>query len=395
MFYDRFRLAYKSLKERKARSFLSLLGIAVGIAAIVSLLAVGGGMEHMVVGGLAPFADRISVMSGTMGPMGFVPLGAFTERDIEDITGIEGVREVIPIMSGFVAVEHRGQRIPIGIWGSDPDAMADPDRTELREGRWLREDDYQAAVIGYDVAEAFFEHAIGLNDRIVIEGTNFVVVGILERVGGILGVDVDPSIFLTMRCAQQVLGTDEITLLSLRVYDVTRAEEIATEIRETIDANHGLEGFAFTSTMVALIEGIEMVSMVIQAFLVGIAAIALFVAGIGIMNSMLMSVMERTREIGIMKAIGASDSNILSQFLLEAGAISLLGGILGCLVGAGIAAVVSFGITEYVGAEMPAMVTLPVLTGGVLIAIVVGVLSGLYPARRAMKMNPVEAMRRE
>ncbi|MBT9159881.1 MAG: Macrolide export ATP-binding/permease protein MacB [Dehalococcoidia bacterium] len=109
---------------------------------------------------------------------------------------------------------------------------------------------------------------------------------------------------------------------------------------------------------------------------------------------MLMSVMERTREIGIMKAIGATNGNILSQFLLEAGTISLIGGILGCIVGAGIAKVVSLGITEYVGMEMPWGITLWVLTGGVLIAIIVGVLSALYPAGKAMKMNPVEAMRR-
>lgn len=396
--FDRFRLAYKSLKRRKARSFLSILGIAVGIAAIVSLLAVGGGMEYMVVGELAPLADLISVWPGTTAlGVGFIPLGTFTERDVEDIRRIEGVREVNPMMWGFVAVEHRGERIPIQIRGGDPYEMErlHEDLAQLREGRWLCEDDHEVAVIGYHVAEAFFDHAVALNDRILIEGTPFVVVGVFESVGGTMGRGIDPSIFLPMRPAQHVLGTDEISLVSVRVYDVARAEEIAKEIEEKIDANHGMEGFTFTSTMVAMIDEIETVSVIIQAFLVGIASIALIVAGIGIMNSMLMSVMERTREIGIMKAIGATNGNILSQFLLEAGAISLVGGILGCIVGAGIAKVVSLGITEYVGMEMPWGVTLWVLMGGVLIAIIVGVLSGLYPARRAMNMNPVEAMRRK
>jgi putative ABC transport system permease protein len=138
-----------------------------------------------------------------------------------------------------------------------------------------------------------------------------------------------------------------------------------------------------------------MVVLIIQAFVVGIALIALVVGGIGIVNMMLMSVTERTREIGIMKAIGATNKDVLSLFLVEAATISLIGGILGVLAGVAISAVVSTFISGFVIADMPLIIAPEVLIGGLIIALVTGVISGLYPARRAANMRPIEALRHE
>ena len=367
MFYDSFLLAYRNIKERKFRSFLTLLGIAVGIAAIISLIAVGYGMQYSITEELVGMADVITVTLGqgvTRGPGGHgggtsVELGPLTERDFEDIKRIGGVEEVGSWISKTAEVEYRKERIPIGIMGSDPRVMEKlyGDDVEFEEGRWLREKDRRGCTIGYRVAHEYFDEDLGINDRITINGEKFVVVGVFEEAGMMAAVDIDTNIFLTTIAAQEVLGTNDIALMTIRIRDIDRADEIAEEIEEMIDENHNIEDFAQATTMGSMIEQIESIFLLLQAVLVGIASIALIVGCIGIMNSMLMSVMERTHEIGIMKAIGATNSNIILLFLTEAGMISLIGGILGCILGTITATLVSIGVSFYIGMDMPAIIT--------------------------------------
>jgi putative ABC transport system permease protein len=163
---------------------------------------------------------------------------------------------------------------------------------------------------------------------------------------------------------------------------MNEAEGIAEEVVERINDNHGLDDFAFAMTMGSAIEMMGDIFMIIRGVLVVIAAIALVVASIGIMNTMLMSVMERTHEIGVMKAIGAKSSDVLSLFLLESSMVSLVGGVAGCGLGWGAS-----------GLEIAAILKPEVLLGGIAVALIVGVLSGFYPARKASKMSPVEAVR--
>ncbi len=396
MFYDSFLLAYRNIRERKFRSFLTLLGIAVGIAAIIALIAVGYGMQHSITEELVGMADIIMIMPGQMVPgRGYVETGALTDRDIEDIERISGVDNVGGWMTGTAQVEYRSELMPIGIMGGNPRVMEKifGDDVEFKEGRWLRENDYRGCVIGYSVAHEYFDEDLDLNDRITINGKKFVVIGIFEKAGMMASADVDPNIFLTKSSAQDVLGKNDISMIMLQVRDIDRADDIAEEIGERIDENHNMEDFAQVLTMGSMIEQIESVFLILQAVLVGIGSIALIVGSIGIMNSMLMSVMERTHEIGIMKAIGATNSNIILLFLTEAGMISLVGGILGCILGTITAKLVSIGVSFYIGMDMPAIVTPEVVIGGLTVAILVGVISGLYPARRAAKMSPVEAVR--
>ncbi|MHC1611459.1 MAG: ABC transporter permease [Candidatus Methanospirareceae archaeon] len=394
---DAFLLAYRSIWERRIRSILTVLGIAVGIAAIVSLMSVGYGMEEAITGELTGMADMILVLPGKITGTSYVELGSFTDRDVKDVQRIAGIKDVTAMTFDAAEVEYRNERIPIFIIGGDTKELEGfyVEPVGIKEGRWLRENDYKACVIGHRVANDFFDKAVHVNDKLIINGEKFIVVGVFEEASTLYAADVDPHIFLTLRASQEVLQTDEVNYIMVRVYEIDEAEGIAEEIEEAINDNHGVDDFAMAMTMGSMIEQIGDVFNIIRGVLVGIAAIALVVASIGIMNTMLMAVMERTHEIGVMKAIGAKNSDLLSLFLLESSMVSLVGGVVGCVLGAVAAKVISLGTGAALGIEFGAVIKPVVLVGGIVVAMLVGILSGFYPARKASRMSPVEAVRYE
>jgi putative ABC transport system permease protein len=366
--WDKLLMAYRSIRERKARSILTVLGIAVGIAAIVSLMSVGYGMEEAITGELSGMADIIQVMPGKITGMSYVEMGGFTDRDVKDLQRIGGIKDVSAMTYDSVEVAYRNEKKTTFVLGGDTKDLesiyAEP--VGLKEGRWLRENDYKGCVIGDYVANDFFDEVIHVNDKLLINGEKFVVIGVFEK-GNMMYTDVDRNIFLTLRAAKEVLQTDEIKYVMVRVYDIDEAEEIAEEIEKVINDNHGLDDFATAMTVGSMLDQIGDIFNIIRGVLVGIAAIALIVASIGIMNTMLMSVMERTHEIGVMKAIGAKSSDVLSLFLFESSIVSLVGGVAGCLLGWGVAIALSFAASMMLpGMELAASVKPGVLLGGIL-----------------------------
>jgi putative ABC transport system permease protein len=385
------------------RSALTILGITVGIGAVIALISIGLGMQESITAELVEMADVIMVTPGSteLGTIG--TFGSFTDRDLEAVRRIGGVKDAVGMKSGVEDVEFRGETFRLTVTGINPQDITavfgetiqreeEGSATGVTAGRDLRENDNKACEIGYSIAYDYFEDDIGVNDRLTINGTKFRVVGVLEKQGGFRS-DTDSAIYVTTRDSMSILDNDDISIIFVRVRNIEDAERIADDIEERIDDNHKLDDFTSAMTMGSAVEQLESVFGILQAVLLAIASISLIVAAMGIMNTMLMSVMERTHEIGVMKAIGAKNRNILSLFLLEAGVVSLLGGICGCILGVLGARAISFGIATAFDVEIAAIVKPEVLLGGIAVAVVVGVLSGLYPARKASKMSPVEAVK--
>ncbi len=393
---DRFLLAYRNINERKTRSLLTLLGIAVGIAAIISLMAVGCGMEHAISGELTRMADVITVIPGKIVPgRGLVELGSFTEEDIRDIERVKNVKSVASMMSGGAGIKYRDERIPVEILGCNPQELEEIYRGtfKLLEGRNLRARDKKVCLLGYNIANEYFEKEISIHSYITIDGTKYRIIGILEK-HAMFG-EANNRVYIPQKDAKDILGTNDISFIAVRIHDVSKTEEVAEEIEKRIDDNHNLEGFAQALTVGSVLDQIKSILNIIQAVLISIASIALIVASLGIMNTMLTSVIERTHEIGIMKAIGATSADIMGLFLIESSMVSLGGGVLGCVLGAAGAKAISKGASMALEVEIPAIITLNVVVEGFLLAVLLGVLSGLYPARKASKMSPVEAVRYE
>ncbi|MCW3133910.1 MAG: ABC transporter permease [Methanophagales archaeon] len=394
---DAFLLVYRNIKERKARTALTILGITVGIGAVIALMSIGYGMQESITGQLTEMADLIMVMPGRLDfETAYMELGSFTERDLRDVERIKGVKEAAAMMGKMFETEYKGEKFMVEIVGVDPSDIGAlfGEVVKPEEGRYLRENDHKTCTIGYSIAKDYFDDEIGVNDRVTINGSKFRVVGVLKKQGGFRS-EVDSQIYVTKRDSMTILDNDDISNIFVRVRDIEEAEEIADEIEERIDENHKLDDFTSAMTMGSSIKRLESVFGILQVVLIAIASISLIVAAMGIMNTMLMSVMERTHEIGVMKAIGAKNRNILLLFLLEAGIVSVIGGVFGCIAGIFAAKAISFGIVTKFGVEIAAIVKPAVLFGAVVVAMLVGILSGLYPARKASKMSPVEAVRYE
>lgn len=403
MLVDYFLLAFRSLKGRSIRTWLTMIGIFIGITAVVSLISLGQGMQASINAEFERIGkNRIMIMpgSGQFGPEGgSLSSGIMTEDDVDVVRKVRGVDVATGTISKTGQVKFKDEAKYLSVWGYDTDDDAEEitKRTsylDVEEGRQLKKGDKYKAVIGYNVANDDFEKQIGIGDKLIIEDIEFKVVGIQPKAG--TGVH-DSLIRIPIDVAREVYDTPEEISTIFALTDPAEepsvvAERIKKDLRHFRDVDEDEEDFS-VQTAEQTIKQLNDILSIVTIVVVGIAAISLIVGGIGIMNTMYTTVLERTREIGIMKSIGARNSSVLTIFLFESGILGLAGGLVGVGLGLGISKVGEI-IAQSLGAEIFNASFSPWLIFGALtFSYIVGTLSGILPARQASLMNPVDALR--
>lgn len=387
-------ISANSLSERKFRFALNLIGILIGCAAVTGLISLTQGMNAEINGELGALGgNTITVIPGRMGPgqgMGTQVIPTLDWRDVELLEELPDVDLVAPTVSGGAAsYSLKGDPYLVSVTGISDIYFQINEGTELEEGRQILRSDNAVAVIGYGVAYPDDDVFVEVGDRIKLTADvggeekilTVRVVGILEETGGAMGADND--FLIPMKTCEQFFETNgEYDMIQVLVYDSDLVDKVAYNIEDEIE---GVTAMTASSAM----DMISSITGTIEAVLGGVAAISLLVAGVGIINTMTVSVMERTKEIGTMKAIGAKSTDILFMFMAEAALTGVVGGILG----AGVGFVLGDVVGGFVGISSAPTFTLALMVIG--FAVVTSVVSGLYPSWNASKLNPVEALRHE
>ncbi|MGC9310717.1 MAG: ABC transporter permease [Candidatus Aenigmatarchaeota archaeon] len=404
MISDLFRLAVTNLMHRSLRSKLTILGIFIGIAAVVSLISVGQGLQMSINEQFENLGTNVlTVMpgGGFASAMGGLSTSKFTDEDLRVIQSVRGVKSAAGFQFTMGPVKFHDETKYTYVMGMDSDKatleLLQSTGVKILEGRELKSGDRYSAVVGYSFAhKEFFEKNVKIRDRLEIGGKDFRIVGIYDTVGNPQD---DTYIYLPLGAYNEAFETSgEYAIIYVKVQDGFTNDEVKASIEKTLrrsrNVREGEEDFAVTSAE-QLMEAFSTIFGVVQAVLVSIAAISLLVGGVGIMNSMYTSVLERTKDIGIMKAIGAKNSHIMILFLFESGLLGLIGGIFGVAVGVMFAKVAEIAAAGAGYGVLKTYISAELIIGSLLFSFILGTISGLLPARNAAKLNPVDALRYE
>lgn len=399
--------ALESLNANKTRSGLTILGIVIGVAAVIAMLAVGEGAQATITGSISGIGSNLLfVFEGNRQEeiRNEQPLTLADAEAIGDPFQAPSVVAVAPVLQSNREVSYGRERLNTTITGVTPDYQ--PVRSYgLTEGEFITEEHIlgrsSVALLGPEVAEALFGHSQGVTgETIRIEGQPFRVIGVLESKGGGAFGSQDNVVLIPFSTAQtRVLSRsrDQVDVVFVQAASADAVQTASEEVANVLRARHrtriGEDDFTIFSQQ-DFVATAQSITQVLTIFLGGIAAISLLVGGIGIMNIMLVSVTERTREIGLRKAIGARKRDILVQFLTESSLLSLFGGIIGIGLGWLIAFAVGL-IAQANNTELTPVVGINAILLATLFSTAVGLFFGIYPANRAANLEPVEALRYE
>ncbi len=405
MFTDYLLLAIKNVRKRGIRSWLTMLGIFLGIAAVVSLISLGNGLQQAITGQFNTLdADKLLIQNtGTgFGPPGSTSIAKLTEKDLEIVESVNGVEFAIPRLIRVATVEfNKDSRFEtVGSISPNKDHIKiiyDAINAELEAGRLLEETDKGKVVLGGDFLDKDrYGKEIRVGTTLTIQGKEFEVIGILEKTGSLI---FDSVILIPESDLEEILKIeDEIDLIVVQVEDEDRITQVAEDIERALRKDRkqkiGEEDFS-VQTPVQSISTVNNILNIINITVSGIAALALLIGGIGIANTMYTSVLERTKEIGVMKAIGAQNKDILIIFLTESAILGLVGGIVGAGIGIALAFTASRAATSALGGInlLQVSISYPLILTAISFSLLIGILSGILPALQASKLNPVDALR--
>ncbi|WP_138207410.1 ABC transporter permease [Haloimpatiens lingqiaonensis] len=384
-----FKMAIKSIWTNKMRSFLTMLGIIIGISSVIVLVGMGEGTKQQVQSQIEKLGTNLITVN-IVGKR----TKSFTDEEIAELKSKPGIKEIAPLFTqNNIDVKAGSKSTNTSVEASTPE-YSNIRKTYVNYGRFLNKRDidnrYKVAVIGVDTANDLFGTTNVIGKVVNINGINFSIVGVLESQGSSMGGSGDDKIILPISTAQRLFKNTDIKTFYVEATDKDKVSEAISYLQLFLNKkfNNDTDSYRiFDQT--SLLSTANETNSSMTMMLTGIAAISLIVGGIGIMNIMLVSVIERTREIGIRKAIGAKRRIILIQFLMESSIISCLGGLIGVLTGFFIAYIAQTLL------KMTIVISSSVVIGAVAFSIFVGILFGMYPASKASKLNPIEALRFE
>lgn len=393
-----FKMALNMVLHSRLRSWLTILGIVIGVASVIAIVGIGNGLSNEIGNQMGDLAsDIITITPGYSkarfggGPPGMGGFSSSSSNDVlnnKDVQTLKGVNEIeliSPKISGNVDVYYLGEEGEVSLTGVDQRVYKDITTDDLVDGRFLDSADSNVVLIGERLANDFFENKeVNVGKSITIEGKSFRVVGIIEDGG--------TKVVMPINSAYEVLDDkekfeyDSIEVKIKNADDLDLVEEeIVDELRKKRHVNEKTQDFS-VSTNAQMNEMRSEMMSTLTTFLTAIASVSLLVGAVGIANTMFTSVLERTKEIGIIKAIGGRNADIMIIFVLNAGLIGLVGGVIGLSLGY----LISFLISSF---GMPTSINLSTVLGVIGISIFIGMISGIIPAYQASKLKPVDALR--
>lgn len=402
----------KGLTTNRSRSFLTILGIVIGITAIMLVVSLGAGAQTLILGQVQGLGtNTIAIIPGRepTGPSDVSSLfsDSLKQSDIialQKKANVPNLKSIMPTVFSGGTASHDSNAYQVSVFGAT-ELLAEIFDLKPNRGGFFTADDIASrndvTVIGSKVAEHLFtdnESPIGV--KIKIKGRNFRVIGTLPPTGGGSLFNFDSMTLMPYTTAQDyLLGVKYFNRVIIQTYTDSQVESTAEDIKLTLRESHNITDPTkddFTvQTQQDLASRLTTITNALTWFLIAVASIALFVGGVGIMNIMLVSVTERTREIGLRKALGATDRDILSQFLLEAVLLTAIGGVAGIILGATLASITAIGLSKGLGVNWSFVFPWSGAIMGLAVSALIGLIFGGYPAKQAAKKSPIEALRYE
>ena len=403
MYKEGFLMAWSSLIANKMRSLLTMLGIIIGVAAVIALVSIGYGVRQQITESISSLGSNLlMVYPGAPRTPGVRPVSGANKTikmgDYEAISKMDSVQAASPVASNSYLTVYMSKNWTTTVNGANADFQYVNNWT-MKSGRFITDSQIErrerVAVIGATVAKNLFGNEDPIGKDIRIDKNSFKIVGVLDEKGsGAMGNDQDDVIvvpYTTMM--ERVMGVDYLRMVYIQAKEGEDLERVQADIENILRVRHGIKNSDLddfnVNNMASIMKAVEENTATMTLFLGAVAAISLLVGGIGIMNIMLVSVTERTREIGVRKALGATYRTIITQFLIEAIVISLVGGAIGIVVGIGASQLIA------AVAKLKTVIT----TGPILMSfgfsMTIGLVFGLYPARKAAKLNPIDALHYE
>lgn len=402
----------RTLLANKARSFLTMLGVIIGVGAVIVIISVGAGAQSLILSQVKSLGTNIiGVLPGASndnGPPATVMGIVITTLTYDDAMAIKkeipNVVDVAAYSKGVATVSWQSNQYDTNLSGTTAGYM-NVEGGEIDEGRFFTSEEEknlsEVAVLGATVKDQLFGLSDPIGQKIKIKNHMFEVIGTMKKRGTVAFQDYDDQVFIPIMTMQKLIeGVNYIGMIRIKINNENNVQEAKDEITALLRERHNISdksGASDDFTVRSSDQALSMITSITNAlkyFLAAMAALSLIIGGIGIMNIMLISVRERTREIGLRKAVGAKTSNILNQFLIEAIAITALGGIIGIIVGVLISFLISV-VAQSLGYSWDFIISLTSIILALAVSALVGLVFGLYPAYKASKLEPVEALRYE